>query len=82
VLYLTGEGDFQVFFNTGALQSAIMEDGGPMGKYNSHGNHVSNVIDGISGNDATKIASLSCAGKMVSDHLPHSGGPLQSSLGR
>ncbi len=53
-----------------------------MGRYNAHGNHGSNVVDGVSGDDSTKIASPSCGGKMVSDHLPNSGGPLQNSLGR
>ncbi len=53
-----------------------------MGRYNAHGNHGSNVVDGVSGDESTKIMSPSYGAEMVSNYLPHSGGPLWSSLVR
>lgn len=92
-LYLTGEGDVEVSFDTGPLASA-MRFGGPMGRDKSFANvkeyRESNredvhVIEGVISHEADeglKIASPGKGGKMVGDHLPHSGGPLQSGIGR
>lgn len=90
-LYLIGEGDVGVSFDMGALQSAI-EAGGPMGRVRKFhragrlGGGEGSVIDGVpshlEGEEALKIASPGRGGKMHGDHLPHSGGPLQSAVGQ
>jgi hypothetical protein len=42
-LYVTGEGDVLISFNTSALRSAIMEDSDPIIGYNAYGSHGSNM---------------------------------------
>lgn len=90
-LYLTGE-DVEVSFNIGGLQSA-MEVGGPMGRVRKFDTQRMEtnpenglpVIEGVENHgmdgEEYKIASPARGGKMNGDHLPHSGGPLQSSVG-
>ena len=86
-LYLTGEGSVDVSFNIGSLQSA-MEAGGPMGRVMRFDNGNGHVIDGVppshaQGEDnAVKIASPGRGGTVQGDHLPHSGGPLQSAVAK
>lgn len=66
-LYLTGEGDVQVAFNTGPLNSAL-EAGGPM-----RGTATDDQADTTEGRKA--IAK-------DPDAYPHSGGQLASAIGR
>jgi formate/nitrite transporter len=86
-LYLTGEEDVEVSFNVGALASA-MEAGEPMGRnprYGRGGDRArEDVIHGVPGDggDDLKIASPGKGGKVDGNHLPHSGGPRQSGIGR
>jgi formate/nitrite transporter len=86
-LYLTGEGDVGVTFDTGVVQSAIQEAGGPTGRARRERDR--NVIDGVPGardregeGRNLKIPRPSRGGMMHGDHLPHSGSPLQSSVGQ
>lgn len=86
-LYLTGEGNVDISFDLGSLQSA-MEAGGPMGRTATFANGDRRIIDGYgdssqggqSDNEA-KIASPSRGGHVVGDHLPHSGGRMHSAVG-
>lgn len=96
-LYLTGEGDVDVSFNTGGIESAT-EAGGPMGakarammfdrQSKSQDLHQQSVqvISGLSSSMPTsesKIASPRMGGHVDSGtHLPHSGGLLLSSVGK
>jgi formate/nitrite transporter len=87
-LYLTGEGEVEVSFDFGGLASA-MEAGGPMGRDRRFDgkriNGDGGVIMGVPNRqeeEELKIASPRKGGKMSGDHLPHSGGPLQSAVGR
>ena len=65
-LYLTGEGDVEVDFNTGGIGLA-MEAGGPMGRTSQNDKNV------IEGQDPIE--------EKVS-HLPHSGGNMTSGISR
>lgn len=88
-LYLTGEGNVEVSFDLGGLASA-MEAGGPMGRdrrLDEMRRQENGVIVGVPSHgqespDKPKIASPSRGGNMTGDHLPHSGAPLQSGIGR
>jgi len=83
-LYLTGEGSVDISFELDSLQSA-MEAGGPMGRTETLV-HNGRPIDGDStqgqSDNEVKIASPSCGGHIVGDHLPHSGGGMHSGVGR
>lgn len=83
-LYLTGEGSVEVSFDIGSLQSA-MEAGGPMGQMRRFDTGNGHIIQGMpsQGQDGdVKIASPSRGGTVEGHHLPHSGGPLQSGIGK
>jgi hypothetical protein len=79
-LYLSGERDVGASFEVGAVQSAIREARGPMGR--GRGLKGSTIIgvpsgrEGEANGDELKIASLSRGGKMNGDNLPHSWSPL------
>jgi len=85
-LYISGEGDVGVTFEMGAVQSAIQDGAGPM---RSERGGERNVIVGVprgreheAEGEELKIASPSRGGKVHGDQLPHSGSPLQSSVGQ
>jgi formate/nitrite transporter len=81
-LYLTGEGNVDVSFDIGSLQSA-MEAGGPMGRMRRYDAGNGHIIEGMpsQGQDGDiKIASPSRGGTVEGNHLLHSGGPLQSGI--
>jgi hypothetical protein len=79
-LYLSGEWDVGASFEVGAVESAIREARGPMGRERGlEGNIIIGAPSGRKGEangDELKIASLSRGGKMNGDNLPHSGSPL------
>jgi hypothetical protein len=84
-LYLSGEGDVGVSFEVGAVQSAIQDSAGPMQRERSG---KANIIVGVpsgcegEGGEELRIASPSRGRKVHGDQLPHSGSPLQSSVGQ
>lgn len=65
-LYLTGEGNVEIDFNVGSIESA-MESGGPMKR---------TPTDKQQQRDENTIVGLD------PNHLPHSGGQLQSSVSK
>jgi len=87
-LYLTGEGQIEIAFDTGGLQSA-MEAGGPMGSMRPKERKGRNdgVIDGVDGSAGqeemeAQIGSPMKGGEVRKDQLPHSGSQLQSGIGK